>query len=279
MKGKMSLVEISKKPEMPRSIGEWIEQIRKDWENPPEFKVDSQKLKHLVIICDGNRRAAQAKGFHNFLGHQAGLETVKGLARTARKWGIKTLTFWLWSTENWERNKKQVNFIMNLAQKSLNEEKLLKELCDEQVKFTHLGRKDRLPSAVRKGLELWEEKTAHFQKYQLNFAIDYGGKDELIRAIIKIVQAVEAKNLSTQEIIKNPNLIWQFLDTKNQTLPDLIIRTGTQKEEIPHTSGFMPLQSEYSGWLFVEDLFPDFKPQAFLNSIEKFQKYERRFGR
>lgn len=279
MKGKMALAEIKRTPEKPRSVEEWIAQIKKTWENVPEFKVDTQKLKHLAIICDGNRRAAKEIRLNPFLGHQAGIETVQLASKACRQWDIHTLTFWLWSTENWQRDKMQVEFIMNLFKKTLQNPEFINELCENQVNFKHLGRKDRFSKPTREGLETWEKKTAHFSRYQLNVALDYGGEDEIARAIAQISLEVKQGRLSPEKITKNPEIISKFLDTRNQPPVDLIIRTGTKPDEIPHTSGFMPLQSAYAGWAFITDLFPNLTPNSLLNPIKEFQEYQRRLGR
>ena len=279
MKGKMALAEIKRTLEKPRSVEEWIIQIKSNWENIPEFKVDTQKLKHLAIICDGNRRAAKEIRLNPFLGHQAGIEVVRLASMACRQWDIHALTFWLRSTENWQRDKMQVEFIMNLFKKTLQNPEFLNELCESQVNFKHLGRKDRFSKAIRGGLETWEKKTAHFSRYQLNVALDYGGEDEIARSLIKISQEIKQNHLLVEKLAKNPKLIWQFLDTKNQHAVDLIIRTGTKSDEIPHTSGFMPLQSAYACWSFIPDLFPNLTPNSILKPIEEFQKYQRRFGK
>jgi len=164
--------------ERPRSVEEWIAQIELTWENIPEFRVDPEKLRHLAIICDGNRRAAQEKGFYPWDGHRAGVEIIKGISRAAREWGIHTLTFWTWSTENWEREPKQVEFIMKLAVQGLNDKKIIEELIKNQVRFTHIGRKDRLQDrfpSVTKALKNLETRTAEFTRYQLNLVMDYWG--------------------------------------------------------------------------------------------------------
>lgn len=261
------------------SVEEWIAQIETQWEKIPEFKVDSEKLKHLVIICDGNRRAARERRLHDWDGHRAGVEVIKQIARAAREWEIRTLTFWTWSTENWEREQKQIEVIMGLATEGLNDPKLIEELRKEKVRFTHFGRKNRLPGKVLMAINRLEEQTEEFSDYQVNLAMDYGGLDETGRAIGKIIEDVRAGKLSLQTIQENPQVILSFLDTAEQALPDLIIRTGVKEGEIPHTSGFMPLQTTYSGWAFIPDLFPNLTPESLLKPIQDFLEYEMRHGR
>jgi undecaprenyl diphosphate synthase len=261
------------------SPDEWVTEIKKHWETIPEFRVDSERLRHLAIICDGNRRAAKERGLHPYYGHQAGVEAIREIAKTARQWGIRTLTFWTWSTENWEREREQVRFVMGLAERLLPDRELIKELQENQVKFTHLGRKDRLPGSVRMSLESLESQTGQFEQYRLNLAMDYGGLDEAARAMVKMLEAFGEGTLNPEMIKENPQVILGFLDTATQVLPDLVIRTGVKKEEIPHTSGFMPLQTAYAGWVFLPDLFPDLTPESLLLPIKEFLEYERRRGR
>lgn len=263
----------------PRSAEEWITQIESSWQTLPEFEVDPEKLKHLAVICDGNRRAAQALGLHPWDGHRAGTEVIKQIARAGREWGIRTLTFWTWSTENWEREEKQIEVVMGLAANNLPDPRLLEEFKKEEVKFTHLGRKDRLPEEVQLAINHLESQTAKFDRYYLNLAMDYGGLDEVGRAIGKMFEAFGKRTFNPEIVKKTPQAILGFLDTAGQVLPDLVIRTGAKAGEVPHTSGFMPLQTTYSGWVFLPDLFPNLTPQALLAPIQDFIEYERRFGR
>lgn len=269
--------------ERPRSVEEWIAQIELAWQKIPEVKVDPEKLKHLVIICDGNRRAAKdERGFHPWDGHQAGVEVIKGISRAAREWGIHTLTFWTWSTENWGREAKQVELIMKLAAQGLNDKRIIEELIKNQVRFTHIGRKDRLQArfpSVAKALKNLEARTAEFTRYQLNLVMDYGGLDETARAIGKMFESFQEGKFEPRILQENPKVILEFLDTAGQSLPDLVIRTGVTQEEIPHTSGFMPLQTVYSCWMFLPDLFPDLTPQRLLDSTSEFIVYKRRLGK
>lgn len=261
------------------SIDEWIAEVKMRWETIPEFTVDPGRLRHLAIICDGNRRAAKERSFHPYYGHQAGVEVIKGITKTARQWGIRTLTFWTWSTENWGREQEQVGFVMSLASRLLPDRELLEELRKNEVRFSHLGRKDRLPGPVKVALESLENQTSQFEQYQLNLAMDYGGLDEAARAVVKILEAFEEGSLDPEMVKENPQVILGFLDTATQVLPDLVVRTGAKEGEIPHTSGFMPLQTAYAGWVFLPDLFPNLTPENLLSPIKGFLEYEMRKGR
>lgn len=260
-------------------IDAWINDIQATWRNCPKFQVDQEKLKHLAVICDGNRRAARLRDLPDYFGHRVGVEVIKGLAKASRLWNIKALTFWVWSTENWQRDSEQVEFVMGLAKEFLPKQELLDEFLENQVRFTHLGRKDRLPHVLENTLKKLEEATRNLDKYYLNLALDYGGLDEVARAVKQIGEFVKVGILDKNILSKQPDSIYEFLDTRGQFLPDLVIRTGIGQGEIPRTSGFMPLQSAYAGWVFLPDLFPDLTPNRLLEPIKQFLGYQRRMGR
>lgn len=270
----MGLQEQARRPEWTLELDQWVEEVKKRWEKAPEFRADPEKLRHLAIICDGNRRAAKGRGLPSYLGHRAGIEAIKGIARAARKWDIHTLTFWVWSTENWQRDREQVEFVMELAKEFLPQDELLQELLENNARFTHLGRRDRLPQVVVDAMDRLEAKTASNNNYRLNLALDYGGADEIARAVIKMQEA----GLDPKTLLKNPRRIFEFLDAQGQPEPDLVIRTGFKKDEIFRTSGFMPLQTAYSGWIPISVFFPDLTARRLMGSIKKFQGYERRRG-
>ncbi len=262
-----------------QKLDQWLEEAKLRWGEAPGFKIPSGKLKHLAIICDGNRRAAQSRKLNPYFGHRVGIEVIRGVAKACRQWGLKTLTFWVWSTENWEREEKQVKYIMNLAARFLVDSDLRREIIENKVKFTQIGCRDRLPSKVKEALANLEEETKSFANYRLNLAMDYGGLDELARAINRIGKKAKKEKLIFEKICRNPQLIFDYLDTANQALPDLVIRTGTGLGELPHTSGFLPLQTAYACWSFSPVYFPDLSPLDLLSEIKKFLSYQRRLGK
>ena len=252
----------------PRSPQEWVAQVKSLWEKIPQYQVNPQKLKYLGIICDGNRRAAIAKGFANpFEGHRAGREVFRGIAEATRRWGLKTVTFWVFSTENWQRKDGTVPFLMKFFLETLREIDL-KELNEKGVRFRHLGRKDRINLALRRGLEKVERETMGNTIFNLNLALDYGGEDELVRTIQKMIK----DKIPPRKI--DAALISSYLDASGLPDLDLIIRTGGEFR----TSGFMPFQSVYSEWYFTPTYFPDFTPKDLLAAICDFEQRERRFG-
>lgn len=246
---------------------DWAADVVCQWEQIPQYQVDSQRLRHLAVICDGNRRAAINTHFEPHLGHLVGLEVNKGIATACRSWGIRCLTLWVWSTDNWKRDKDQTSFIMNLAEERLSHPDFLEELIENETRFTHLGRKDRIPESLLRTLESLETATDGLTKYSLNLGLDYGGKDEIERAAQRRILSCGEGELT------------DYLDTVGQPPVDLVIRTGVKGSELPHTSGFMPLQTIDAAWIFMPDLFPDLTPNRLLQSIQKFDGYKKRMGR
>lgn len=264
---------------MKRDLEGWLDQIEKKWQEIPEADIDTSKLQHLALICDGNRRAARARGLQPYLGHQVGVEVIRGVARAGRAWNISALTFWVWSTENWSRDKSQTEFVMDLAASNLGREDLKAELQDNEVRFKQLGRRDRLGSKLRQVIDKLEELTQSNTRFHLNLALDYGGVDEVARAMSRILLASKQGEFDLSALLKDPRLIYKHLDTEDQPLPDLVVRTGNASGEIPHTSGFMPLQTAYSTWEFLPVLFPNLTPQILLRSVNRFLNYDKRRGR
>ncbi len=258
---------------------QWLERVKNGWASIPEFQIDPRRLKHLAIICDGNRRAATQMGHGPWVGHRMGVEVINGILEAGRAWGITNLTFWTWSTENWKRDADQTRFVMELASTYLKDPRTLDNLTKHQVRFAHFGRKDRVPTKVREAIEYLESETKHFEKLHLNLALDYGGLDETARGIGQIVEWIKKGKLTQTELIANPGIILGALDSQNQPNPDLVIRTGVSEGEIPHTSGFMPLQTTYAAWKFIPELFPNLTPNILLNQIKEFLDYDKRLGK
>jgi undecaprenyl diphosphate synthase len=223
-------------------------------------------LKHLAIIPDGNRRWARKKGFREIIGHKksATYSNLKSILNESRNLGIKYITFWAFSTENWKRSKFEITELFNLM-KSLFL-KIEDDLMKENIRFRHLGRKDRIDKGLRDVIERIEDKTKNNHKFNLQIAIDYGGIDEVERAFRKAVK--NNNDIDSFENIKN------FLDTKDIPSPDLIIRTSGEKR----MSGFMPLETVYSELYFTEKYFPDFKPRDLRHAVLDYHKRKRRFG-
>lgn len=222
---------------------------------------------HLAIIPDGNRRWARERGLPTFEGHRLGYQRGIELGEKARELGIKHLTFWAFSTENWNRTKEETSYLMKIFKNLVDQ--YLKEALKNEIKIIHLGRKDRIDQELRDKISIAEEKTKNFNRYYLNLALDYGGRDEIIRAIEKI------KTIDNNSLEITQDNFSQFLDTFEIPDPDLVIRTSGEIR----TSGFMIWQSAYSEWIFYPKYFPDFTPADLEKCLEEFARRQRRFGR
>lgn len=245
---------------------------------------------HVAIIPDGNRRWAKERGLPTFEGHKKGFEQVQKLGKKAREMGIRILTIWAFSTENWQRSKEEVKYLMKLYELMIDSN--LKEALREKIRIVHLGRKDRLSKNLKEKLIQAEEKTQKFDKYYLVIALDYGGRDEVLRALNKIQTSQFPTNEPDHRSVHGPipnessgirvsklnqENINQFLDTKDLPYPnvDLVIRTSGEYR----TSGFMIWQTTYSEYIFSHKYFPDFSVDDFEECIGEYQKRQRRFGR
>lgn len=224
---------------------------------------------HIAMILDGNRRWARSHGLEPWKGHLAGYEAVGKLARAARKLGVHTFTVWAFSTENWERPKREIDAIMDLFRRALKEEE--KEFHSEKVALVHLGRKDRLPKDIREHLAKIESETAKYKKNHIfNLSVDYGGRDEILRAFKKAMEdGVEPSELDEKTFEK-------YLDTYNQPYPnpDLFIRTSGEQR----TSGLLPWQMVYAEYYFDNTHLPDFSPEKLREAILDYSRRRRRFG-
>ena len=221
---------------------------------------------HVVIIPDGNRRWAKKHGLAPLEGHKKGLDTALKVVRGSRNLGVKILTLWGFSTENWNRPSIEVGYLMRVYTWFFN--KHLKELVREGVRFHWLGRRDRVPKALRQILEKIEAATKQNTKYILNIAIDYGGHEELISAFRKILK----KGVKPSEI--SEELVAQNLETADLPDPDLLIRTSGEKR----TSGIMPWQTVYTELFFSKLLFPDFSLSELKRALADYRMRQRRFG-
>lgn len=234
--------------------------------------------KHIAIIPDGNRRWARERGLPAFEGHRRGFERALEISKKAREVGITVLTFWAFSTDNWKRSKEEVTYLMKLYEAMID--KNLKEALKEQTRIVHLGRKDRINDSLRRKITQAEEKTVAFTRRYLCIALDYGGRDEIVRGIQRFKNddlARLAKPSARQGFgnIDEENFA-QFLDTKDLPYPnvDLIIRTSGEQR----TSGLLPWQATYAEYIFSDKHFPDFTEDDFEACVKEYQKRQRRFG-
>lgn len=223
---------------------------------------------HIAIIPDGNRRWARARGLYTLEGHKKGFESAVKLARAARQWGVHTVTLWGFSTENWDRTTKEINYLMKLYERLVDD--YLKEAKKDDVKIVHLGRRDRLPKSLLAKIDKAQSETKHNKSYIMNIAIDYGGHDDIIRAVQRMI----SDEVEAEEVDKK--LFESYLDTHDQPYPyvDLMIRTSGEQR----TSGLLLWQSTYTEYYFENDHFPDFTPEKLREAILDFSRRRRRFG-
>jgi undecaprenyl diphosphate synthase len=224
-----------------------------------------QPLRHVAIIPDGNRRWARAKGMLATAGHAAAIthDRLLGFIKEAKRLGIPYLSIWGFSTENWKREKVEVEGLFSLLRKAIKD--MRKDAHEHQVRFRWLGRRDRLPQGLREELEGFERETAQYGALHFQLCLDYGGRDELLRAVNSAVAA----GTSVDE-----RAFAALLDTHGIPDPDLIIRTSGEQR----LSGLFPWQGVYAELLFVEKHFPDFGPQDLAAAADEFARRTRRFG-
>ena len=220
--------------------------------------------KHLGIILDGNRRWARERGLSTFEGHRRGLRKVKDVTEWCLEKGIKTLTVFMFSTQNWKRSKEEVNYLMKLAHKATVVD--LKDVAKKGVKVNIIGERQRLPEFVKKGIRQIERKTSKNKKMILNLALSYGGRGEIVQAIKNIVKKkISAKKITESLISKN---LW----TSDL---DMIIRTGKEKR----ISNFLIWQAAYAELYFLEKYWPAFNKRDLNKALAVYNKRKRRFGK
>ena len=227
--------------------------------------------KHIGLIMDGNRRWAKAKMLPIKLGHKQGAETLKKIVRYANKIGIKHLTVYAFSTENWRRSEEEVDALMNLLQNYLND--FTKEADTENIVIRVLGDVTQLSEDLQKGIASAIERTKKNTGIIFNIALNYGGRAEMIKAVKEISEEVKNGKLNADDITEE--MISNHLYTAGQPDPDLIVRTSGEMR----LSGFLMWQSTYSEILFLDKYWPDFSEKDLDNAIENYQQRKRNLGK
>ena len=226
---------------------------------------------HVAIIMDGNGRWAKQRGLPRLEGHRRGVETVRSIIDASREIGVRHLTLYAFSAENWKRPADEVSALMHLLEHFLKRE--TKTLVKNQVRLLAIGRTHELPEVVRRQLEAAVAATAHFTEYTLVLALNYGARIEVVDAARAYAAAVAAG----QEKLNDSS--WEsfarYLYTAGQPDPDLVIRTSGETR----VSNFLLLQAAYAEFVFCPVLWPDFTKAEFLAAIEEFNRRERRYGR
>ncbi|KEI17042.1 isoprenyl transferase [Clostridium haemolyticum] len=226
--------------------------------------------KHIAIIMDGNGRWAKQKKLPRTLGHKAGVETIREIVKECSNLGVKILTLYAFSTENWKRPKEEVGALMKLLVEYLKKE--LKELHEENVIIRTIGNISKLPKICQQELTNAYNTTKNNTGLILNLALNYGGRDEIINAMKEIGAKIKEGTLSPEDI--NEEVISQVLYTKNLSDPDIIIRTAGEQR----LSNFLLWQCAYSEFWYTDIKWPDFKKDDLCKAIYDYQNRDRRFG-
>ena len=225
---------------------------------------------HVGIIMDGNGRWATRRGLARLIGHKRGAAQVKKIVKCCPDLGIDTLTLYAFSTENWKRTAHEVEGLMKLFRGYLANN--LVELHDKNVRVRFLGDPSPLSPEILVLMEKLRSLTEHNTGLQLNVAINYGGRDEIIRATKAIAAKVASGAMALDEITESR--FSAFMDTQNQNDPDLIIRTAGEMR----LSNFLTWQSAYSEFAFLQESWPEFSPEVFDNTLKNFHARTRQFG-
>lgn len=234
-------------------------------------QIDKSKLPvHIAIIPDGNGRWAKRRGLPRTMGHKAGSENIKKIVKLCNNIGIKYLTVYAFSTENWSRPKSEVDALMSLLLEYLRNAE--KELSGANIRINVIGNIAGLPSELQKEIPRVEELTRKNTGLNLVMALNYGGRKEILCAVKSIVKSVANGDIKMEDI--DEEVVSEHLYTKDIPDPDLIIRTSGEKR----SSNFLLWQSAYSEFWFSEVLWPDFNEKHLLQALEDYQSRKRRFG-
>ncbi len=222
------------------------------------------ELKHIAIIMDGNGRWATKQKKSRSFGHYYGSENVREIALSALELGVNTLTLYAFSTENWKRPQEEIDYLMNLP--AIFFKKFLKELNEKGIRITTIGDLSKIPEKTRKVMNDAVEKTQNNTKLTLNFALNYGSRDEITRAVNKVIQSGETN--ITEETFES------YLDTHGLDDVDLLIRTGGDRR----ISNYLLWQLAYAELMFLDMPWPQFTKDEFLKCVHEFHSKDRRFG-
>ncbi|MFC4387929.1 isoprenyl transferase [Gracilibacillus marinus] len=238
--------------------------------NKKVYTEDDFTLDHIAMIMDGNGRWARKRGLPRVAGHKEGISTVMKVVRAASSRNVKYLTLYAFSTENWKRPKAEVDFILKLPKEFLHV--FLPELIENNVRVQAIGDVNNLPAHTREAMAYAIERTKDNTGLQLNFALNYGSRSELLHAMKEVVSDIKEGKLAQEDLTEEH--IASYLYTADIPEPDLLIRTGGEKR----LSNFLLWQLAYTEFLFTDVLWPDFNEEEFLRAIEEYQQRHRRYG-
>ncbi len=226
---------------------------------------------HIAIIMDGNGRWAEERNRPRLAGHKAGVDSVRAVVEIAREIGVRYLTLYAFSTENWQRPGTEVKGLMALLRTYLESE--LRTMLKNDIRLFCIGQRERLPADVLSVLEQVMQETDHCREMTLNLALSYGGRDEMMRAIRKMAHKCATGQIDPDAL--SEELLGQYLDTAGQPDPDLLIRTGGEHR----LSNFLLWQVSYAELYFTETKWPDFRKQQLLEAVATYGRRQRRFGK
>lgn len=225
---------------------------------------------HVAIIMDGNGRWAEKRGLPRIAGHKEGMDVVKRIVKSAVQHEIKILTLYAFSTENWKRPQTEVDYLMKLPKQFLHI--YLPEMNENNVRIETIGEFDTLPNHTKDAINYAKEKTKHNDGLVLNFAINYGSRYEIMRAIKEVARDIDEGKISADNL--NEQSFSQYLYTKDIADPDLLIRTSGEQR----LSNFLLWQLAYAEFWFTDVLWPDFNEAVFEQALNDFRKRKRRYG-
>lgn len=249
-------------------MGENMETISKDQEIIEIVK--ETNLKHIAIIMDGNRRWAKEKNLPSAFGHKKGVDSLKATMRACDDFGIKYLTVYAFSTENWNRKKEEVDFLMNLLGETIKNE--LKEMHENGVVINFIGDLTKLSTKLQGILSHAVDVTKNNTGVHLQIAFNYGSRDEIVHAVKNISQKVKSGELKLEDITEDT--ISKNLYTKEIPDPDLLIRTGGEIR----VSNYLLWQIAYSEFLVIKKYWPEFDKQTLADAVIEFKSRQRRYG-
>lgn len=233
--------------------------------------MSSELLQHIAVIMDGNRRWAKKHGLPGTAGHKKGAETLQEIVKFANEQGIKYLTLYAFSTENWQRDADEVSALMDLLRQYLNKE--LKDLQENDVKIVFIGERQMLDSDITDKMSKIEQDTAHNDGLVLCIALSYGSRQEIVATAKKIASMVKRGDIKVNDI--DTKMFSDMLYTKSIPNPDIVIRTGGEMR----VSNYLLWQIAYSELFFSPTLWPDFNAKELEQIIQKFNQRERRYGK
>ncbi|MFH0869352.1 MAG: polyprenyl diphosphate synthase [archaeon] len=235
--------------------------------------MELQLPQHVGIICDGNRRFARTLGDEAAKGHEYGADKIEDVLDWCHEIGIKTLTLWLFSTENFNRSPEELKGLFRIAEKTAHKFADDKRTHENKIKLGFIGDIEKFPDHVKNALSYALEKTKGYDNFHFNVAVGYGGKHEIINAVKKVAQLVKEGKLNPEDITKEVFELQMY--SANVPEVDLVIRTSGEQR----TSGFMLWKTDYAEYYFTEKYWPEFEKEDFINALVSYSERKRRFGK